>query len=54
MAVAVEMDLRVGLVGVLSASSLDSFLVGTEPLAAPQVALLADPPPQARHAGLRA
>jgi len=53
-AVAVEMDFRVGLVGVLKPSSLDRFLVRTEPLAAPHVALPADPPPQARHAGLRA
>jgi len=48
------MDLRVGFVGVLKASSLDSFLVRTEPLAALHVALPTNPPPQARHAGLRA
>jgi hypothetical protein len=42
---AVEMDLRVGFVGVLNASSFDGFLVGEEPSAALQAALLADPPP---------
>jgi hypothetical protein len=54
LSMAVEMDLRVGFVGVLKASGLDSFLGRTEPLEAPQVALPTDPAPQARHAGLRA
>ena len=45
--VAVEMDLRVGFVGVVQAGSLDGLPAGVEPLTAPYAALPADPPPQA-------